>query len=137
MKSLAIFVLGVVLGAALMFGAHRLHLGRLLVSNQARMQAAVAGNWQGTVNIEGHEIDFALAVKNDGHALSGIISSSRVGDFPCDQVQVDPAGDVAFSAHVADKSAKFTGKLAPGHHAMSGDMKGTAMDGTWSLAKQS
>jgi hypothetical protein len=137
MKSFSLFLFGVVVGVVLLLGVERLHPSRLFVSPEHRMQAAVTGSWAGTVNAEGYDIDFALAVKNDGQALSAVISSSRVGDIPCDQVQIDPTGAIAFTAHVDDKSANFNGRLTPDLHAMSGKLTGNAIQGSWSLTKKS
>jgi hypothetical protein len=137
MKSLSIFVLGVIAGAALLLGAERLHLGRLFVSKEHRMEIAVAGNWQGTVSVQGYDVDMALAVKSNGQTLSGVITSSRVGAIPCDDVHIDPTGAVAFTAHVADKSATFNGKLNQDLHTMSGSLTGDTIQGSWSLTKKS
>jgi len=137
MKSFSLFLLGVMVGAVLLLGVERLHPSRLFVSPEHRMQADVTGNWQGIVSVQGYDVDFALALKSDGKTLSGVISSSRVGDIPCDQVQIDPSGAVAFTAHVEDKNANFNGRLTPDLHAMSGKLTGNAIQGSWSLTKKS
>ena len=138
MKSLLFFCLGLIAGALLLFGIQRMPaVGTFFTSPQQAMTDAVSGNWQGSVQVDGHDVDFTLAVKAEGKALSGIISSSQVGDLPCDHIQIDPGGNIAFSAHVDDKDASFTGKVKPDHQSMSGSLTGSVGDGSWSLAKRS
>ena len=136
MRSFLFFGLGLIVGALLLLGIERLpHLDQFFVSPEQAMTNTVSGRWKGHVDVSGYNVDFSLVVKTNGKTLSGIISSSRVGDLSCDHIQVDSSGNIAFSTHVDDKDANFTGKVAPDHHSMTGNLTGSVGDGSWSLAK--
>jgi hypothetical protein len=136
MRSFLVFSLGVIVGALLLFGLERLpSVERPFISPEQAMGRSVSGYWKGNVDVSGYNVDFALLVKTDGKTLSGVLTSSRVGDLPCDQIQVDDRGNITFSTHFAGKDASFTGKVAPDHHSMTGSLTGSVGDGSWSLAK--
>jgi hypothetical protein len=137
MKNLLSFVLGLIIGAGLLFGYyHAPQLKNLFRSQEDLMQTSVSGPWQGTIQINGADIAFSLAVMKNGGSLSGVITATQVGDIPCDQIAVDPSGNISFSAHVNDKSATFTGKVAPDARSMTGNYNSNAIGtGGWSLAK--
>jgi hypothetical protein len=135
-KSLIPFTLGLVLGACLLFGIERLpQIGAIFRSPAEVMQMNLPGHWQGSVDLNGNQVDFSMNVKNDGKSLSGVLNSPRVGDVPCDQLQVDAMGNITFSAHLQDKSMSFTGKVAPDAQSMTGTFDGSIGTGMWSLAK--
>jgi len=130
------FIVGLVFGAGLLFGIeHTSQISGLFRSPAEIMQANASGSWRGKVEVEGRDVPFSLAVKKNGSALSGVITADPVGVLPCDSVAVDPVGNITFSAHVDDKAATFTGKLAPDAQSMTGTLSGSVGSGDWSLAK--
>jgi hypothetical protein len=150
MKSLVSFVAGLVLGAALLFGFEHLPSTSTSVTSTAPVAAAVAaqapvaaavpssmvaGTWQGSLQLQGQEIPFSLAITETGTRISAIASSSQVGDVPCDHVAVDHAGNISFTVHYQDKDATFTGKLAPDSKSMMGSATTSVGSGDWTLAK--
>jgi hypothetical protein len=136
MKSLLSFILGLVVGAAILFGAeHRDLLTGLFPSSEEAIQTKVAGAWQGSVDVGGRDIDFSMALKKNGHDLSGVVSNPQVGDLPCQNLAIDPAGNISFSVQVEDKSANFKGKFDPATSSMKGAITGDFDGGSWSAAK--
>ena len=140
------FALGLILGAGLMgvvlvgawlhFGLDRVPQTLVAVNSPTQvMQASVPGLWRGTIEVYGQEVPFTLAVKQTGADLSAVISTEQVGDVPCDHLAIDPAGNISFAAHVDDKSATFTGKLAADAKSMAGNMNSSVGPGQWTLAK--
>jgi hypothetical protein len=143
MKPLLSFVLGLIVGAGLLFALEHGSQFSGYFHAHPSMQANVAGNWHGSVSVAGNNIDISLAVKNDNNILSGTISSSQ-GDAPCEQLAVDPVGNVSFSVHVQDRTVNFTGKLSPDAQSMAGNLTGDGDVGTgdgdvgtggWSVAR--
>jgi hypothetical protein len=140
------FVLGLIMGAALMgagligawlhFGLDRVPQTLVSVNSPSQlMQASVPGLWKGTIEVYGQEVPFSLAVKRTGADLTGVISTEQVGDVPCDQIKIDPAGNISFTAHADDRSATFTGKLAADAKSMAGNLNSSVGPGEWTLAK--
>jgi hypothetical protein len=131
------FILGLIVGAGLLFGYYHAHkIKNLFRSQEDLMQASVSGPWQGSLQVNGNNIGFSLAIKKSGDALSGVITAPQVGNIPCDQIAVDASGNVSFTAHVNDKNATFTGKVASDTHSMTGSFTSNALGtGGWSLAK--
>jgi len=136
LRPLISFAMGIAVGAAIVFGiVHAPKIGGLFRSPEEVMQANASGPWHGTLNVNGNDFDFTLVVKSDGKSLSGVLNQERVGDVPCDKLEIDASGNISFSAHVEDKAVSFTGKLAPDTQSMAGNLSGDFGDGTWSLAK--
>jgi hypothetical protein len=137
LKNLPLFALGVMVGAGLLFAYdHRHDLKGSFRNPEEIMQASVSGQWQGTLQVNGTDVVFSLAITKAGDALTGVLSAPQVGDIPCDEIRIDPEGHITFSAHVNDKSATFTGKVATGTHAMTGNFTSNAIGtGGWSLTR--
>jgi hypothetical protein len=135
-KHLISFALGLILGAALLFGfEHSAKIVRLFHAPES-MQARVSGQWQGKVDLAGTAVGFSMLIKNNGNALTGVLHAPQVGDLPCDHIAIDPAGNISFSVHVDDKGANFSGKLTPDTHSMAGNLTSSIGSGDWTLTKK-
>jgi hypothetical protein len=128
---LAVFILGLVLGAGYFLLPHHAPTG-------PGSAGGLAGLWEGTASLDDHEVSLAVTLRHENGELVGELDATPGGSATFHTPDSTPEGAISFSMTVAGEPVTFTGTVMPDQKSMGGQFTTPRYgSGNWSLEKKS